>query len=316
MPQEDTSTILLAPAPPAFEDSLGYVPAIWRVHLPADGADGDFRFDLGNGQTLQILDGAVSGETIAVAVVPLDLDGFDRIEAIRRFLSALHGRAIPPDTRLTRQQRIRQQRMLRAFDGYRAGATQQEIAQVILHTDRLDRRMAGILGPPCHQIAPARCPCPGRGRISKTPASSPSRIAQHPAPDGGRFRYPPTSPCTSPVLLRHRGPCPPLIRSGRRNTTEARSMPHEPVILPPRFLRTKEAADFLSLSARTLEKHRTYGTGPAYRKLGGRVVYAIDDLEAWAARGAVTSTSDPRGSVLPAKRQTLPAGPQPGRYAR
>ena len=139
MPQEDTSTILLAPAPPAFEDSLGYVPAIWRVHLPADGADGDFRFDLGNGQTLQILDGAVSGETIAVAVVPLDLDGFDRIEAIRRFLSALHGRAIPPDTRLTRQQRIRQQRMLRAFDGYRAGATQQEIAQVILHTDRLDR---------------------------------------------------------------------------------------------------------------------------------------------------------------------------------
>jgi predicted DNA-binding transcriptional regulator AlpA len=72
--------------------------------------------------------------------------------------------------------------------------------------------------------------------------------------------------------------------------------------LPPRFLRTKEAAEFLSLSARTLEKHRTYGTGPAYRKLGGRVVYAIDDLDAWTKRGAVTSTSDPRGSVLPAKR--------------
>ena len=43
-------------------------------------------------------------------------------------------------------------------------------------------------------------------------------------------------------------------------------------VLPPRFLRTKEAAEFLSLSSRTLEKHRTYGTGPAYRKLGGRVV--------------------------------------------
>ena len=71
--------------------------------------------------------------------------------------------------------------------------------------------------------------------------------------------------------------------------------------LPPRFLRTKEAAEFLSLSARTLEKHRTYGTGPAYRKLGGRVVYSVNELEAWAERGAVTSTSDPRGSVLPAK---------------
>ncbi|MFT4159949.1 helix-turn-helix transcriptional regulator [Shinella sp.] len=87
-------------------------------------------------------------------------------------------------------------------------------------------------------------------------------------------------------------------------------------ILPPRFLRTKEAGEFLSLSARTLEKHRTYGTGPAYRKLGGRVVYAIDDLEAWAEKGSVTSTSDPRGAVLPAKRQTLPAVAQPGRYAR
>ena len=93
-------------------------------------------------------------------------------------------------------------------------------------------------------------------------------------------------------------------------------MPHEPVFLPPRFLRTKEAAEFLSLSARTLEKHRTYGTGPSYHKLGGRVVYAVDELEAWAARGVVTSTSDPRGQVLPAKRQTLPAVPQPGRYAR
>lgn len=87
-------------------------------------------------------------------------------------------------------------------------------------------------------------------------------------------------------------------------------------VLPPRFLRTKEAAEFLSLSARTLEKHRTYGTGPAYRKLGGRVVYAVDDLESWADRGAVTSTSDPRGQVLPAKRHAPPARPQAGRAAR
>ena len=89
-------------------------------------------------------------------------------------------------------------------------------------------------------------------------------------------------------------------------------MPHEPVVLPPRFLRTKEAAEFLSLSARTLEKHRTYGTGPAYRKLGGRVVYAIDDLETWAAERARNSTSDPgprpsSGTALPA-RSTPPRG--------
>lgn len=69
-----------------------------------------------------------------------------------------------------------------------------------------------------------------------------------------------------------------------------------------RFLRTPEAARFLSLSHRTLEKHRTYGTGPAYRKLGGRVVYALDDLKAWADRGARLSTTDAgAGVVLPAK---------------
>ncbi len=86
--------------------------------------------------------------------------------------------------------------------------------------------------------------------------------------------------------------------------------------LPPRYLRTKEAAEFLSLSARTLEKHRTYGTGPDYRKLGGRVVYAVEDLQAWAERGAVTSTSDPRGSVLPAKRHASAPMLNGGRWSR
>ena len=80
-------------------------------------------------------------------------------------------------------------------------------------------------------------------------------------------------------------------------------MSANPTGLPPRYLRTPEAARFLSLSGRTLEKHRTYGTGPAYHKLGGRVVYSVEDLQAWADSGAVTSTSDPRGSVLPAKRR-------------
>ena len=85
-------------------------------------------------------------------------------------------------------------------------------------------------------------------------------------------------------------------------------MPDPLAGLPPRFLRTPEAARFLSLSGRTLEKHRIYGTGPKYRKIGGRVVYALDDLQAWANLGAKNSTSDPGvGTVLPAKRQTAPA---------
>lgn len=60
----------------------------------------------------------------------------------------------------------------------------------------------------------------------------------------------------------------------------------------PRFVRTVEAARLLGLSPRTLEKHRCDGTGPIYRKLGGRVVYTIADLQAWIEAGARQSTSE------------------------
>src|SRR6266849_4766101 len=70
-----------------------------------------------------------------------------------------------------------------------------------------------------------------------------------------------------------------------------------------RLLRTTEAATYVGLSPRTMEKHRTYGTGPVYRKLGNRVVYAIEDLDVWAAQGIRRSTSDSGvGIVHPAKR--------------
>lgn len=100
------------------------------------------------------------------------------------------------------------------------------------------------------------------------------------------------------------------------NAPEARSCPPISPVCRRAFYAPPEAARFLGLSGRTLEKHRTYGTGPAYRKLGGRVVYAIDDLQAWADRGAVTSTSDPRGAVLPAKRHESTTPVQAGRHAR
>jgi predicted DNA-binding transcriptional regulator AlpA len=80
--------------------------------------------------------------------------------------------------------------------------------------------------------------------------------------------------------------------------------------LPSRYLRTPDAARMVGLSIRTLEKHRIYGTGPRYSKLGGRVVYSIEDLQAWVAQGAKTSTSDPgNGTVLPAKRHAPLSSP-------
>lgn len=74
--------------------------------------------------------------------------------------------------------------------------------------------------------------------------------------------------------------------------------------LPPRHLRTPEAARFLGLSDRTLEKHRIYGTGPVFSKLGGRVVYKLDDLRDWVEKGRRTSTHDPDATYIsPARRQ-------------
>jgi predicted DNA-binding transcriptional regulator AlpA len=75
--------------------------------------------------------------------------------------------------------------------------------------------------------------------------------------------------------------------------------------MPPRYLRTPEAARFVGLSIRTLEKHRIYGTGPRYAKLGGRVVYRLEDLQGWVDSAVKASTSDPgEAVVLPAKRHT------------
>lgn len=54
-----------------------------------------------------------------------------------------------------------------------------------------------------------------------------------------------------------------------------------------------------------LEKHRTYGTGPTYRKVGGRVLYTVRDLEDWSAVGERKSTREKTaGIVFPARPLT------------
>lgn len=59
----------------------------------------------------------------------------------------------------------------------------------------------------------------------------------------------------------------------------------------PAFLTTVEAAELVRLSPRTLEKHRILGTGPAFKKVCGRVIYAAADVLAWVEAGTRTRTS-------------------------
>lgn len=56
-----------------------------------------------------------------------------------------------------------------------------------------------------------------------------------------------------------------------------------------RHLHQEELARRWAISARTLERWRWLKTGPAYLKVGGRVVYRLADIEAYEAaqrRGA------------------------------
>lgn len=62
---------------------------------------------------------------------------------------------------------------------------------------------------------------------------------------------------------------------------------------PPRYLTNDEAAAYLRLSPRTLEKQRVIGGGPRFRKFGRRVMYARTDLDAWADSRSFEATSDP-----------------------
>jgi predicted DNA-binding transcriptional regulator AlpA len=51
----------------------------------------------------------------------------------------------------------------------------------------------------------------------------------------------------------------------------------------PRFLREGEAAALLGLSPKTLSRWRWAGRGPAYRKFGSSVRYAVVDLERYTS---------------------------------
>jgi hypothetical protein len=138
LPQQDTSVVVLASAPAVLRTDTENRSLLDAVsHVDEQGAHG--LFDLGNLQYLQLLCLDPAAADTLAAIVPLDITGFDRVEAILRLLSALHGRVVPPDARLTPQQRARARRMLQAFDGARAGATQLEIAQVVFRIGNVSR---------------------------------------------------------------------------------------------------------------------------------------------------------------------------------
>lgn len=88
---------------------------------------------------------------------------------------------------------------------------------------------------------------------------------------------------------------PPHRRPGSRPTPPADASVSNPMpaAAPSRYLNNDEAAAFLGLSPRTLEKQRVIGGGPRFRKFGRRVMYALSDLQAWADARCFETTFDP-----------------------
>ena len=57
------------------------------------------------------------------------------------------------------------------------------------------------------------------------------------------------------------------------------------------FLNQARLARRWQMSPRTLERWRWTGEGPAYFKIGGRVVYRLDDIESFESHRRCESTS-------------------------
>lgn len=56
------------------------------------------------------------------------------------------------------------------------------------------------------------------------------------------------------------------------------------------FLNTAQAAFYVGLSSRTLEKMRLKGYGPRFRRHGRYVRYHIDDLDLWSLGDLIEAT--------------------------
>ena len=135
-PRIDPGVILLREVPEALSDAA--LPTILPKGTTIPAQDGLHHLHDGGGdRRLQVLQ--LDPDATAVAIVPLDQDGFVRLDAVYRLLAMIHGRAVPADKRLTGQKRLRAKRMLQAHDGRQAGATHRQIAEVIFQMPQVSR---------------------------------------------------------------------------------------------------------------------------------------------------------------------------------
>jgi hypothetical protein len=181
-------------------------------------------------------------------------------------------------------------RSLQALDGALAGASQREIAIGLFGLERVQ----------AHWLADSALRAQVRRDLQRARAYSSGdyrALVRYVVASARAAKSSLTTPSQpDQTHCHHRRP----HRPGR-GATERDNMPSEPIKrAAPRYLTADEAAEFLRLSPRTLEKHRGIGGGPRYHKFGRAVRYAMSDLEAWAEARAYDMTSDADYPSLPA----------------
>jgi hypothetical protein len=65
------------------------------------------------------------------------------------------------------------------------------------------------------------------------------------------------------------------------------------------FLIVAEAAKVMRMAKRTLDNHRSKGTGPKFRRHGGRIVYRRRDLLEWSEQRAARTAAQKSTGGLP-----------------
>lgn len=82
---------------------------------------------------------------------------------------------------------------------------------------------------------------------------------------------------------RHVRPC--AFKSAtNQNGDDARQTPELRGFWSSLTFNEQELADYLGISRKTLQKWRSLGLGPNYLKLGAKVVYRIEDVNAYIQR--------------------------------
>ncbi len=69
----------------------------------------------------------------------------------------------------------------------------------------------------------------------------------------------------------------------------------------------KQLAEYWGISERTLERWRSIGWGPKFVKIGGRVLYRVEDILEYEVEHLADSTKSRSQHKKPAKSPTKPA---------